>query len=105
MARLLAWIGAAAGGVALYRWLARERERAPVAELPAADERAEELRAKLAESRAIVEERDAFEAGELRVDDAEPGLPNAPEPDERRRHVHERARAATERMRRRDSAD
>ena len=97
MRRLLAWLGAAAGGVALYRWLARER--APVAELPAADERAEELRAKLAESRTIVEERDEFEAGELRVDDAEPGPPAGPEPDERRRRVHERARAASERMR------
>ena len=103
MGRLLAWIGAAAGAAALYRWLARAR--APVAASPAPEGRAEELRAKLAESRAIVEERDEFEAGELRVDDAEPGPPNAPEPDERRRHVHERARAATERMRRRDAAD
>ena len=96
MARLLAWISGALGGLALYRLLTRRRpaeaERAPVA-----DERAEELRRKLDESRALVEERDEFEGGELTVDRAEPGPPNAP--DERRREVHERARAAAERMR------
>ena len=57
----------------------------------------EELRRKLAESRAIVGERDEFEAAELTVDLAEP----APEdPASRRRAVHESARETVERMRR-----
>ena len=97
MRSLLAFVSAATGTFALYRWLTRQG--APTATVPAPDERAEELRAKLAESRTLVEERDAFEAGETPVDAAEPGPPNAPEPDERRRRIHERARAATERMR------
>ena len=94
MRKLLAGIGAAIGGFALVRWFTRERAQEAVAE---PDGRADELRAKLAESRAIVEERDEFEGAELTVDQAEPGPPNAPE--DRRRHVHERARAAAERMR------
>ena len=93
MRRLLAGIGAAIGGFALVRWFTRGRAQ----QVAAADARAEELRAKLAESRAMVEERDEFEGAELTVDQAEPGPPNAPE--ERRRHVHERARATVERMR------
>jgi hypothetical protein len=62
----------------------------------APDPRAEELRQRLAESRAIVEEREEFEAAELTVDLAEP----APEdPESRRRGVHEAGRAAIEQMR------
>ncbi len=60
------------------------------------DPRADELRQKLAESRAIVEERDEFEAAEVTVDRAEP----APEdPESRRRAVHEAGRSIVERMR------
>jgi hypothetical protein len=71
------------------------RRREPAA---AVDPRAEELREKLAESRAIVEERDEFEDGELMVDLAQP----APEdPESRRRAVHESARATVEQMRKR----
>jgi len=63
-----------------------------------ADPRAEELRRKLAESRAMVAEREEFEAAELTVDLAEP----APEdPESRRRSVHEAARATVEQMRER----
>ena len=105
MRRLLAWLGGAAGGVALYRFLAR-REAAPVtapaaepeptpAPEPEADPRADELRRRLAESRAIVDERDAFEEAETPVDAAEP----AEDPADRRRRVHEEGRAAAERMR------
>jgi hypothetical protein len=65
-------------------------------EEPAApDPRAEELRRKLAESRAMVAERDEFEAAELTVDLAEP----APEdPESRRRAVHEAGRATVDQM-------
>jgi hypothetical protein len=62
---------------------------------PEPDTRAEELRRKLAESRAIVDERDDFEAAETPVDVVEaPG-----DPEVRRRAVHEAGRAAAERMR------
>jgi hypothetical protein len=88
--RLLA---AALGAVALLRLFRRKR---PLEEGP--DPRAEELRRKLAESRSMADEREAFEGAELTVDRAEP----APEdPDARRRAVHEAARATVERMRRR----
>ena len=69
------------GGFALFGWLRRRRE--PVA--LGSDPRAEELRRKLAESRALVDERDAFEDGETPVDQADP--------EARRRSVHEQARA------------
>ena len=103
MRRLLAFVSAATGAFALYRWLTRQGAPSPA--VPAPDDRAEELRAKTTESRTLVAERDAFEGGETPVDAAQPGLPNAPEPDERRREVHERARAATERMRSGESGD
>jgi hypothetical protein len=108
--RLLAWVGGAVGGVVLYRFLAR---RAPAAAVPASsgapeptiapepaaepevDPRADELRRRLAESRGIVDERDAFEEAETPVDAAEA----AGDPDARRRRIHERGRAAAEQMR------
>jgi hypothetical protein len=94
--RLLTWLTGAASGIALYRWLSRARR--PVAEVPEAtlDPRAAELRARLEESRALVDEREQFEAGETAVDEAEPGL----DPAERRRRVHEQGRAAVDEMRR-----
>jgi hypothetical protein len=83
------------GGFALFRFLRRRRE--PEA---GPDPRADELRRKLAESRAIVAEREEFEAAELPVDLAEP----APEdPEGRRRAVHEAGRAAVEQMRERST--
>jgi hypothetical protein len=96
--RLLTLLSGAAGGIALYRRLTRERR--PVAELPEAalDPRAAELRARLEESRALVDERERFEAGETAVDEAEPGFG----PEERRRRVHEQGRAAVDEMRRSD---
>ena len=61
----------------MFRWLRRKRtqERDP----------ADELRAKLAESRVAADERDEFEAGETPIDEADP--------EARRRRVHEQARA------------
>jgi hypothetical protein len=82
------------GGFALFGFWRRRRDVSETS----ADPRAEELRRKLAESRAIVEERDEFEGAELTVDRAEP----APEdPDARRRAVHEAARETVEEMRKR----
>jgi hypothetical protein len=95
--------GLGVAGAFALRALRREPPPATVAEpLPPAedeaDERAEELRRKLEESRAIVAEREAFEDGETAVDEAEPVPASSPE--DRRRHVHERARSSVERMRR-----
>ena len=87
MRRSWAWL---LGAFALLGFLRRRREPS--------DPRAEELRRKLAESRAIADERDEFEGAELTVDRAEP----APEdPETRRRAVRESARATADEMRRR----
>jgi hypothetical protein len=82
-----AWLGAlGVAGAAVVRALRRKPLPAPVA-----DPRAEELRQKLDESRAVVDEREEFESAETPVDQAEV--------DDRRRAVHERGRAAAEQMR------
>jgi len=66
------------------------------------DDRADELRRKLAESRPLVDERARFEGAETTVDAAEPVLGD---PDERRRLVHGEARAAVEQMQQAAPAD
>ncbi len=86
MRRALAWLF---GGFALLGFLSRRRRAAQPAALE--PDPAEALRAKLAESRAVVEEQDSFQEGETPVDEADP--------EERRRRVHEAGRAAAERMR------
>ena len=83
--KLLIGGGIAVAGGALYRKL--RRKGAPHKPDPAL-----ELRQKLDESRAVVEERDEFEAAETPVDQAEPGI------DERRRDVHRRAQASIDEM-------
>jgi hypothetical protein len=84
-----AWLGAVGvAGAAVVRALRRKPLPAPVP-----DQRAEELRQKLAESRAVVDEREEFESAETPVDEAEV------EVDDRRRAVHDRGRAAAEQMR------
>ena len=91
MRRLTAWIGGVAGGIAAYRFWRRHGQAAaePSTAAPETvppDERAEELREKLAESRAGDE-----------PSPAEPGEP--PEAvEERRQHVHEEGRAALDEM-------
>jgi hypothetical protein len=81
-----AWIGAiGVAAAAAYRSL---RRRSPP---QAEDPRAEDLRRKLDESRAVVDEREEFESAETPVDEVEV--------DDRRRAVHERGRAAAEQMR------
>ena len=89
MRRFVDWIGGALWGVAAYRlwkrWRRPEAATAPAA--AEADDRAEELRAKLAETRAS----------------AEPAPPAEPDEygdsvEERRRRVHEEGRAAIDEM-------
>ena len=97
----LAWVAAgfAVAAAAAVRAL-RERRPGGTTEPPASpDERAAALRSKIAESRALVDERERFEGAETTVDAAEPVLGD---PDERRRAVHAEGRAAAERMRRAD---
>ena len=87
MKRLADWIGGAVGGVVTYRLWSRWR-RPAVATAPAAeetDDRAEELRAKLAESRASEQPSEEPVKSEESVE-------------ERRRRVHEEGRAAIDRM-------
>jgi hypothetical protein len=95
MRRPAAWLIGAFAAAGLLR---RRKTSVPAVEPDAEpDTRAEELRRKLEESRAIVDEREEFEAAETTVDAAEaPG-----DPELRRRAVHEAGRAAAERMRER----
>ena len=96
MRRLLAWLaGGVAGAAALRALRARLRQPAPTP-IAERDPRAEELRRKLAESRALVQERDEFEDRELTVDRAEPAGDDVAD---RRRRVHEHGRAEAEEMR------
>jgi hypothetical protein len=93
MRRLTAWIGGAVGGLTAYRFLRRRPAAAPEPPPEATDERADELRAKLAESRTAdpVAEESPSEAP---AEDA----PEPESPDERRRRVHEEGRTALDEM-------
>ena len=101
MRRLLAFGSAAIAAFAVVRLLTGRRRSEPAPVETGLDPRAEELRRKLAESRAVVDEREQFEAGETPVDEAEPAQGD---PDARRRSVHEDARSVVEQMRRDTSA-
>jgi hypothetical protein len=95
----LAWLagGVAVASAAVYRlvktrgWPHPPEAEAPEPE-PEPDPRADELRRRIAESRALVEERDEFEQAETTVDRADPDV------DDRRRSVHEQGRAAVDEM-------
>jgi hypothetical protein len=97
MRRLADWIAGAVSGVVAYRVWKRRHKPAPTTG-PAdadADDRAEELRAKLAETRAS--EGNSAGAG---VDPPPPEASGAPESvEDRRRRVHEEGRAAIDQMR------
>jgi hypothetical protein len=100
MRRLLGWIGGVVGGIAAYRWLRLRPPAAPSAEPAptAADERAEELRARLAESRVaepVVEETPLEPVAEEEPDP----VPEPESPEDRRARVHEEGRAALDEMR------
>ena len=84
-----AWLGVAAGGLLVWQW--RWRRRKPEAE-PHEEDPAESLRAKLEESRSVADERERFEERETPVDEVV-------DPDERRRSVHEDARARMDQLR------
>ncbi len=88
--RLAFLTGGAVGLAALWRMI---RRRPPEPE--AADPRADELRARLDESRPIVDDREEFEGAETTVDAVEA----VPEPADRRRAVHEAGRSVVDRMR------
>ena len=83
MDRRFAWLGAAVGALAVWRW----RRRKPQVE----EDPAESLRVKLEQSRAVVDERERFEERETPIDEADP--------DARRRSVHEDARARMDELR------
>jgi hypothetical protein len=96
-----AWLAGAAGtAVALYRKLLRQA--------PVEDPRVEELRQRLEESRTVAEEQHEEAASpEVPVDavtEPEPELESGAVED-RRRALHERARAAAEEMRGTDPAE
>jgi len=99
MRRLVGWISGALGGITAYRLLRRRPEAAAEPDVEP-DRRADDLRARLAESRAaeppaaetVVEEPPA----EPVADD--PEQPEAESPDERRRRVHEEGRTALDDM-------
>ena len=99
MRRLTAWIGGVAAGVVAYRFWRRRPQAEPASPEPTTeeqDERADELRAKLAETRAAEDERSPAESDEP----DEPG--EAVE--ERRRRVHEEGRSALDEMKSDESA-
>ena len=108
MRRVTAWIGGVASGVVAYRFWRRHQatEVAPEPEPPVeADDRAEELRAKLAETREAEPETAAEPAAEeppiAEQSEPEPAAEPEPEPespDERRSRVHEEGRAALDEM-------
>ena len=75
------------GAFAAWRWLRAKARPAPARE----PDPAEALRARLEESRALVDERETFEEGETPVDQADP--------EARRRAVHEQARARLDELR------
>jgi hypothetical protein len=90
LAWLLAGFGIAAA--AMSRFLrAPSPPPLPPVEPAEPDPRADELAQRIAEAREIVDEREEFEQSETPLDEADP--------ETRRRHVHERGRAALERMR------
>ena len=84
MRRLLKWIVITIGITALVRWF-RRRGTKPEVEAPTADDPAEELRRKLAETR------------EAEESDETPATPEATV-EERRADVHEQGRAELDEM-------
>jgi hypothetical protein len=83
MRRLLTWLGLGAGALAFWRWRRRLHR------VPAADDPAEALKRKLADSRA--EEPPG-------APETEPAPEKQPTLDERRRAVHDKARATIDDM-------
>jgi hypothetical protein len=98
--RRLGWIGGLVGGIAAYRWVRRRPQVAaePTPEPAPTENPAEELRAKLAESR-TAETVVAEEApSEPVAEEEEEAAVDPDSPDDRRRRVHEEGRAALDDM-------
>jgi len=96
MRRLVKWIGGAVGGIAAYRFVRRQEaslQAAPEVVVDEPDARADELRAKLAESRAA----EPVTEDEAAAEEEEP-VPDPESPEDRRRRVHEEGRAALDEM-------
>ena len=93
MRRLVGWIGGAVGGIAAYRLLRRRSQLAPEPSPSESDQRAEELRAKLAETRVAEPLAEDAVAGEEPQSALE-----SESPDDRRRRVHEEGRATLDEM-------
>jgi hypothetical protein len=91
MKRLVAWVGGVAGGIAAYRLLKRRPEPPATAE-PEPDDRAEELREKLAKSRTPEPPVEGAPA------EAEAAEPEPESPEDRRRRVHEEGRSTLDDM-------
>ena len=87
----LAWLLAGFGLAAAIAARLRSRPAPYVPDEPAPDPRADELARRIAESRAVIDEREEFEAAETPLDEADP--------ESRRREIHDRGRAAVDRMR------
>jgi hypothetical protein len=106
MRRLTAWIGGVASGVIAYRFWRRHQQRAASESDPGhattePDDRAEELRAKLAESREAGDETEpvAAEPPAEAEPVAETAVEDPPEsPEERRQRVHDEGRATLDEM-------
>jgi hypothetical protein len=99
--RRLAFLGGIAVAVAAL-WRAIRRRPPGWVEVEPVDPRAEELRLRLEESRAVVEDREEFEAAETPVDTVE-AVPEDPEA--RRQAVHAEGRSAVDRMKGSDAGD
>jgi len=99
MRRLTAWIGGAVGAIAAYRLL-RRRPQATAEPSPEAapDTRADELRAKLAESRPAEPAAEPVVHEPPPEPQTEEGMAEQESPEERRRRVHEEGRAALDEM-------
>jgi hypothetical protein len=95
--RLFAWVAGAAGGLAAYRAVKRRPQAQEQARDMAVDTRAEELKARLEAARTAEDDRDAFESGEVPVDEALDA--QLLDPGARRAQVHEQGRAALDEMR------
>jgi hypothetical protein len=100
MKRLTNWIAGIVSGVIAYR-LWKQRQKPAAATTPAAeesDDRAEELRAKLAEARASEEPAPVEPTVPTEQSAEQPGELSGESLEERRRRVHEEGRAAIDQM-------
>jgi hypothetical protein len=100
MRRLTAWIGGIVGGILAYRFWRRHSQAAPEPPVEPtraeADDRADELRAKLAETRAADPEPEA--EGEEPSPEPAAADEESESPESRRQRVHEEGRATLDEM-------